>query len=114
MRLVIRWHAPLYSPAADSSEMSERLGEQRFVSQQLLCVIKRQTLEEQVALLCQSDQYSAPVSCRLMTHSKPGSFQAIDELNRSVMLHQHLIGEFADHDGFGAVNFDRQQRLVLP
>jgi hypothetical protein len=48
------------------------------------------------------------------TCDETGSREAVNKLNRAMMLQQQLVGELPDHDCSCRVGLDRQQRLVLP
>jgi hypothetical protein len=71
------------------------------------------TLEERAPFGGQDHQYRTAVRRRMATHDKAGQRKPVNELNRAMVLQQHLLGEFPDHDCSRRVSLNCQQRLVL-
>ena len=94
-------------------ETFERLRQQRLPLEQFFDVFGSQMLKKLLPLCGHSDQHTSAISRRLSPSDQPGAGEPINQLNRAIVLEQHLIGEAPDHYRAIWVGLDHQQGLVL-
>jgi hypothetical protein len=66
----------------------------------------RQPREKGATFRGQANQHTPSVCLRSATRDQPHAGQPVDELNSPVVLQQHLIGEFPDHDVASGMRLD--------
>ena len=72
-----------------------------------------QMLQQPFPLCGHRDQHASAIGRRVSALGQVGPNEPVDQLNRTVMLQQHLIGEILDHDRALGTDFDHQKGLVL-